>query len=199
MPGNDFHGGFASHIVVPARFLTLVPDAALTDHSLAELAVIADAVSTPYQVIVKSELQPGDFAVVIGVGGIGRGTDAIEFLMVGASAVGICTAAILRGPGVFGKIAREMDEWLDKHGYRSVREVQGLAIRRWQERKFRATHVPPELDVDTCNGCGLCETSCVYDAIHVIDKKATLRLERCYGCGLCVDVCPEGAVGMVIR
>lgn len=74
MPGNDFHGGFASHIVVPARFLAPVPDAALTDHSLAELAVIADAVSTPYQVIVKSELQPGDFAVVIGVGGIGTYT-----------------------------------------------------------------------------------------------------------------------------
>lgn len=133
---------------------------------------------------------------IIGVGGIGRGTDAIEFLMVGASAVGICTAAILRGPGVFGKIAREMDEWLDKHGYGSVREVQGLAIRRWQERKFRATHVPPELDVDTCTGCGLCETSCVYDAIHVIDKKATLRPERCYGCGLCVTRCPVRALSL---
>jgi 6-hydroxycyclohex-1-ene-1-carbonyl-CoA dehydrogenase len=71
MPGNDFHGGFASHVVVPSRFLVSVPDAALTRHSLAELAVIADAVSTPYQVIVKSGLQPGDLALVIGVGGIG--------------------------------------------------------------------------------------------------------------------------------
>ncbi|MBU1318605.1 MAG: 6-hydroxycyclohex-1-ene-1-carbonyl-CoA dehydrogenase [candidate division Zixibacteria bacterium] len=71
MPGNDFNGGFASHVVVPARYLTLVPDAALETHSLAELSVIADAVSTPYQVIVKSDLQEGDFAIVIGVGGIG--------------------------------------------------------------------------------------------------------------------------------
>jgi 6-hydroxycyclohex-1-ene-1-carbonyl-CoA dehydrogenase len=71
MPGNDFHGGFASHIAVPANMLATVPDAALADHSLAELSVIADAVSTPYQVIVKSDLQPGDFAIVIGVGGIG--------------------------------------------------------------------------------------------------------------------------------
>lgn len=71
MPGNDFHGGFASHVVVPARFLVPVPDAALAHHSLAELAVIADAVSTPYQVIVKSALQPGDLAIVVGVGGIG--------------------------------------------------------------------------------------------------------------------------------
>jgi 6-hydroxycyclohex-1-ene-1-carbonyl-CoA dehydrogenase len=71
MPGNDFHGGFASHIAVPARDLAVVPDGALTDHSLAELSVIADAVSTPYQVIVKSDLKPGDLAIVIGVGGIG--------------------------------------------------------------------------------------------------------------------------------
>ncbi|MEE9443577.1 MAG: 6-hydroxycyclohex-1-ene-1-carbonyl-CoA dehydrogenase [candidate division Zixibacteria bacterium] len=71
MPGNDFHGGFASHIAVPSRFLAEVPEAALSEHSLAELSVIADAVSTPYQVIVKSDLKASDFAIVIGVGGIG--------------------------------------------------------------------------------------------------------------------------------
>jgi 6-hydroxycyclohex-1-ene-1-carbonyl-CoA dehydrogenase len=71
MPGNDFHGGFASHVVTPARFLAEIPEEALHNHSLAELAVIADAVSTPYQVMVKSEIKQGDFAVVIGVGGVG--------------------------------------------------------------------------------------------------------------------------------
>ncbi len=71
MPGNDFHGGFASHVIVPSRFLVPVPQKALAHHSLAELSVIADAVSTPYQVIVKSDLKPGDLAIIIGVGGIG--------------------------------------------------------------------------------------------------------------------------------
>jgi 6-hydroxycyclohex-1-ene-1-carbonyl-CoA dehydrogenase len=71
MPGNDFNGGFSSHVVVPTRYLVPVPDSALAAHTLAELSVIADAVSTPYQVIVKSGLKEGDFAIVIGVGGIG--------------------------------------------------------------------------------------------------------------------------------
>ena len=71
MPGNDFHGGFASHVVVPARFLCVVPDEVLEDHSLEELAVVADAASTSYQVLKKSNLKPGDFAIVIGVGGVG--------------------------------------------------------------------------------------------------------------------------------
>ena len=71
MPGNDFHGGFASHIAVPHKYLCEVPDSILTKYSLEELSVIADAISTPYQVMKKSELQQGDLAIVIGVGGVG--------------------------------------------------------------------------------------------------------------------------------
>ena len=71
MPGNDFDGGFASHIKVPFKFLCPVPDSVLKTHSLEQLAVIADAVTTPYQVIKKSGLKTDDFAVVIGVGGVG--------------------------------------------------------------------------------------------------------------------------------
>lgn len=71
MPGNDFDGGFASHVKVPAKFLCPVPEEMLKTHALEELSVVADAVSTPYQVVVKSELEKGDLAIVVGVGGIG--------------------------------------------------------------------------------------------------------------------------------
>jgi dihydroorotate dehydrogenase subfamily 1 len=131
---------------------------------------------------------------IIGVGGITKATDAIEFMMVGASAVGVCTAAILKGPQIFGRIAQGMDTWLDKHGYASIEDVRGLAIERWRERTFRSAHVPPKIDVDVCTGCGLCEASCVYDAIHIVDEKAVLTAEACYGCGLCVTRCPVKAL-----
>ncbi len=71
MPGNDFHGGFASHIKVPSKFLCHVPDSMLHAYPLEQLSVIADAISTPYQVVKKSELEAGDLAIVIGVGGVG--------------------------------------------------------------------------------------------------------------------------------
>jgi len=71
MPGNDFDGGFSSHIVVPYRFLCPVPDNVLEKYSLEQLSVIADAVTTPYQVIKKSGLEPGEFAITIGAGGVG--------------------------------------------------------------------------------------------------------------------------------
>jgi len=71
MPGNDFDGGFASHIKVPFLHLCVLPYSILKKYSLPQLAVIADAVTTPYQVIKKSGLKKGDFAIVIGVGGVG--------------------------------------------------------------------------------------------------------------------------------
>jgi 6-hydroxycyclohex-1-ene-1-carbonyl-CoA dehydrogenase len=79
MPGNDVQGGFASHVIVPARGLCLVdvPGAlegralGKAGATLAELAVIADAVSTPYQAICRSGLSDGDFAIVVGLGGVG--------------------------------------------------------------------------------------------------------------------------------
>lgn len=71
MPGNDIHGGFASHIKVPSKFLCSVPHSVLKKYSLEQLSVIADAISTPYQVVKKSELKDGDLAILIGVGGVG--------------------------------------------------------------------------------------------------------------------------------
>jgi dihydroorotate dehydrogenase (NAD+) catalytic subunit len=69
---------------------------------------------------------------IFGVGGISRGLDAVEYMMAGACAVQVCTAAILRGPQVYGRIAREMSDWLDKHGYASVKQITGLALKAEQ-------------------------------------------------------------------
>ena len=71
MPGNDRHGGYASHMVVPARWVCPVSDAVLQTHDLWELAVVSDAVTTPFMAVKRSGLEKGDFAVVIGSGGIG--------------------------------------------------------------------------------------------------------------------------------
>ncbi len=73
MPGNDIHGGFATHIVVPARGLCVVDEERLaaTGIDLADLSVIADAVTTPYQAVVQAGVTKGDLVVVNGVGGVG--------------------------------------------------------------------------------------------------------------------------------
>lgn len=69
MPGNDMDGGFAEFVRVPARGLCFVGERG--DYALSELSVIADAVTTPYQAIVRSALKPGELAIVVGAGGVG--------------------------------------------------------------------------------------------------------------------------------
>jgi 6-hydroxycyclohex-1-ene-1-carbonyl-CoA dehydrogenase len=70
MPGNNFNGGFASHLSVPGRFLCTLPTA-LGGFKVSTLCVVADAVTTPYQSLLRSRLHEGDLAIVIGAGGIG--------------------------------------------------------------------------------------------------------------------------------
>lgn len=71
MPGNDGDGGFATHVLVPGRGLCPVPDKLPNGIKLAALAVVADAVTTPYEAIRRAQLGPHDIAVFTGVGGIG--------------------------------------------------------------------------------------------------------------------------------
>ena len=73
MPGNDIQGGFASHITVPAVGLCAVDPERLraAGYELAEVAVLADAVTTPYQAAILAGVTQGDIAIVIGVGGVG--------------------------------------------------------------------------------------------------------------------------------
>lgn len=71
MPGNDGHGGFATHVLVPARGLCPVPRSLPGGITLPSLSVIADAVTTPYEAISRARLTADHVAVFTGVGGVG--------------------------------------------------------------------------------------------------------------------------------
>ncbi len=72
-PGSDVSGGFATHLVVPSYGLCPVDETLLAGKGLrlADLAVLADAVSTPFQAVTRAGVRPGDVVVVVGVGGVG--------------------------------------------------------------------------------------------------------------------------------
>jgi dihydroorotate dehydrogenase (NAD+) catalytic subunit len=141
---------------------------------------------------------------VIGAGGITRVEDVVEFLMAGASAVQVTTAALKVGPKFYGNLAARLGKWLDAHGYSSVSAVHRLGIHRWEALQPHRFTVPVLYDASECIGCRLCEVSCHYDAIYMVpgrnkaggDEIAEFNADRCFGCGLCVVRCPTDALLM---
>jgi len=68
MLGNTVDGGYAEHIVVPAKDVYPLPE----EIPLVEGSIIADALTTPYHAVVnRGRVQPGDWVAVVGCGGIG--------------------------------------------------------------------------------------------------------------------------------
>jgi len=61
---------------------------------------------------------------VVGLGGIMNASDAIEFMLAGASAIQIGTANFI-DPTVSVKVVDGINEYLDRHGYKSITEIIG--------------------------------------------------------------------------
>jgi len=66
---------------------------------------------------------------IIGTGGVLTGTDAVQMLMAGATAVGVGSALYYRGADATALILAELDAWLREHGHGSPEGVRGSALR----------------------------------------------------------------------
>lgn len=153
----------------------------------------------PLALAVVAEAAKNTHLPVIGVGGISKGTDVIEYFMAGASAVQICTAALIEGLGVFRRIEKEIESWLKRHGYDSILDVKGKALKYLKPEPRRVWAKPPVVDPKKCIGCGFCEQVCDYNAVKVVPNEegkriAQVNYDLCYGCGLCTSVCPTRAI-----
>jgi len=133
---------------------------------------------------------------IIGVGGISSGRDAIQFMMAGASAVQVCSAALLHGQEIYGKIAGEIEKWLDGHGYQSVQEIKGQYLRQRGTAGSYVQH-PVCLKIEKCTLCKRCLKSCIHQALHFESGQIMVRQDNCAGCGLCTTICPTGALSII--
>jgi len=134
-PGNDLDGGFASYVRVPARFLCPVP-VDMGGLSLAQLSVVADAITTPYQALRRAGVEPGDLAIVVGVGGIG--TYMVQHLRnVGATIIAIDVnekrLENARNMGAHHSVnAVDMSDDDVKKAVRALAKEKGLPSYRWK-------------------------------------------------------------------
>jgi 6-hydroxycyclohex-1-ene-1-carbonyl-CoA dehydrogenase len=138
MPGNDIEGGFASHIVVPSRGLCPVDEVRLKKQglALADLSVVADAVTTPYQAVLQAEVGAGDLVVVIGVGGVGGYAVQIAAAMGGTVVAVDVSSEKLAAIAPYGAAltlnARELDQRALKKRIEAFTAERGLRKTEWK-------------------------------------------------------------------
>ncbi len=67
---------------------------------------------------------------IIGVGGVSKWVDAVEFMLAGASAVGIGTAVAFKGLSIAREILEGIEEYLDSEGFSSIEDIIGYVHRK---------------------------------------------------------------------
>ncbi len=149
----------------------------------------------------------GDALDVMSSSGVWSASDAIERMMCGARLVGLHTAIQYHGHKLFTKIIEGVDAWLDEKGL-TPDEIVGRAVPQivsqeahdefMRERDRSADEIEPRIDLDACNGCGIC-ANCIHGGISMLEREPRKHLDLCVGCGVCESVCPTDAITMQVH
>ena len=176
--GKGSHGGYCGPAVKPIAL-----------HMVAEIARSPETAGLP----------------ISGIGGITDWRDAVDFLALGATTVQVCTAAMVYGFKIIDDLVDGLDNFLDRKGFASVRELVGKAVPSVTDWQYlNLNHVDKAwIDQDLCIKCGRCHIACEDTAHQAITASVNgvRRFEvidtECVGCNLCVSVCPvEGCITM---
>jgi dihydropyrimidine dehydrogenase (NAD+) subunit PreA len=134
---------------------------------------------------------------ISGIGGIASWQDAAEFLLLGATAVQVCTAIMHYGFRIVEDMLDGLSNWMDERGFKSLSELRGRSLPNvmdWGDLNLNFK-VIAAIRQDKCIGCHLCYIACedgAHQSIRLAEgaKIPVILEDRCVGCNLCMLVCP---------
>lgn len=142
---------------------------------------------------------PGINIPISGIGGIENWRDAVEYILLGATSVQVCTAVMHYGFGIIREMVAGLSQYMDEKGFKTIEDFRGKALQNilhWEDLNLKYK-VVAGIDEDKCIGCQLCYTACEDGAHQAIGlreagagRKPFIIEENCVGCNLCSLVCP---------
>ena len=136
---------------------------------------------------------------ISGIGGVSTWKDAVEFMLLGASNVQVCTAAMNYGFRIVDDMIEGMNNWMDDKGFKTLNDFIGKSVEKithWEDLDINYHHIA-KINQDKCIHCGLCYIACEdasHQSINLEYGKPyntyTVKDEECVGCNLCKLVCP---------
>lgn len=152
---------------------------------------------------------PGLQLPISGIGGVENWRDAVEFILLGASTVQVCTAVMHYGFGIIRELTEGLSRYMDEKGFSSIEQMSGKAlpnVKHWEDLNLQYK-VVAHINEEKCIGCQLCFTACEDGAHQAIrlNSNPAIRIpavfeENCVGCNLCSLVCPvENCITMERR
>ncbi|MHA1967269.1 MAG: NAD-dependent dihydropyrimidine dehydrogenase subunit PreA [Candidatus Hodarchaeales archaeon] len=139
---------------------------------------------------------------ISGMGGVDSWKSAVEFMMVGATTIQVCTAIMWKGIKIVEKWKNGLLDFMELKGYNSLSEFTGKSLQYLYPFSDFETEPPIKAKVthiERCTGCGICVISCrdgAYNAITLEGKNVEINNSLCDGCGLCVNLCPYQVLSM---
>ncbi|GIO18825.1 dihydropyrimidine dehydrogenase subunit B [Oceanobacillus oncorhynchi subsp. incaldanensis] len=145
---------------------------------------------------------------ISGIGGISTWQDTVEFMLMGAGGVQVCTAAMHHGFRIIEDLTEGLENYLDEKGIDALSDIIGKSVEKYTDwSNLDLNHkVVARINNDVCINCNKCHIACedtshqCIDMLTDKDGNAILRVreEDCVGCNLCSIVCPvEGAIDMI--
>lgn len=136
-------------------------------------------------------------------GGIQCWEDVAETILYGANTVQAQAIFMKKGFRPITEIKEGLAGYMSRMGFKNLDEMRGAILSRMSTfdeavRSFALTkeEIVALVNPGDCNGCGLCEEVCGYDAILVKDGVAEVDKKLCEACGLCIADCPTSAISM---
>ncbi len=99
---------------------------------------------------------------ISGIGGIQAWQDAVEFLLLGAGSVQVCTAVMHYGFRIVEHLTSGLEGWMREKGFRTIADFAGRSVPRiktWGELDLNYK-VVARIDQEKCIHCGLCYIAC---------------------------------------